>query len=155
MQRPWNKTPLPVYSLVTSSQENIYNMNICTYVVPISMHPKRYMIALDPTTKTYENFSKNTKALLQILSKDCRKYVKILGKSSGHNSDKCTKLKKSLSYIGGVPVLRESVASLEVEKIQEILQDTWDHHIFIVEVKRYVYLNSNLSILTTDDLYTS
>lgn len=75
MQRPWNKVPQVVYSLSTISTEKKNNMNICTYVVPISMKPKKYMIALDPNSKTYDNFCKDGEGVLQILSKSCKKYV--------------------------------------------------------------------------------
>jgi len=68
MQRPWNKANEVIYSLVTKDQDKNQNMNICTYVVPISMKPKKYMIALDPTTKTYQNFLHSDHAVLQILS---------------------------------------------------------------------------------------
>lgn len=155
MQRPWNKTPLPVYSLVTKSQEGVYNMNICTYVMPVSMKPKIYLIALDPKTKTYKNFINSERWVLQILSKNCKRYVKILWKTSGNNIDKLIKIQKYCTDYKWFPVLRESVVTLEIEKIRKLESPEWDHELFLVWVQSYTYLQPESSILTTDDIYSA
>lgn len=155
MQRPWNKTPLPVYSLVTRWQEGIYNMNICTYVIPVSLKPKLYTLALDRTTKTYDNFIDSEISILQILSKKCKKYVRTLWKTSGKHWDKLLKIQKSLWDYETFPILLDCVATLKLEKIQKLDISQWDHDVFLVKVLSYAYLNPDFNILTTDDIYST
>ena len=70
MKRPWNRTNLNIYSLATYNKKEI-NMNICTYVSVVNMHPKLYMISIDYNTLTYQNLNKkSTSFILQCLSID-------------------------------------------------------------------------------------
>ena len=57
MKRPWNRINPNVYSLMTSCEEPHYNMNICTYVSVVNMHPKIYLISIDKSTLTYKNLT--------------------------------------------------------------------------------------------------
>ena len=68
MRRPWNISNSPIYSLVTFD-DNILNMNICSYVSVVNMSPKIYAISLDYNTKTYKNIiNKTSHIVLQLLS---------------------------------------------------------------------------------------
>ena len=87
MRRPWNNVNFPVYSLSTKSEQT-FNMNICTYVSPVSMHPKMYCIALDYKTLTYDFVNNSNKAVLQFLNSSHKPIVKPLGKKSGFSFDK-------------------------------------------------------------------
>ncbi|MFZ9738133.1 MAG: flavin reductase family protein [Prochlorotrichaceae cyanobacterium] len=95
--RPWNRVPQAVYSLSTVDNDRL-NMNICTYVSPMTMEPKQYMIGLFHNTKTFENLKKSGEALLQILGTHQTRYINALGKKSGLTIDKDTYLRKRVSF---------------------------------------------------------
>lgn len=153
MQRPWNKVPEVVYSLSTISKEGKNNMNICTYVVPISMKPKKYMIALDPNSKTYDNFCKDGTWILQILSKSCKKYVNPLWKKSGKNINKLEKYRKETITYKWFPVLNSVVAVLQVKLEKQISVVDSDHDLFIVDILHWKYINSDEDFLYTSDIF--
>lgn len=153
MQRPWNKSSETIYSLSTLNQECSPNMNICTYVKPISMKPKKYMIALYKGTKTYENFATSDYAILQILAKDCKKYISAFGKKSWNTVDKLKKRQDEIFYYEWIPVLHSSAAYLYVKK-QDFIKIPWsDHDLWIVDVISWKYLDTWKEFLSTDDIY--
>ena len=129
-------------------------MNICTYVVPVSLKPKLYIISLDRESQTYKNFEYNKKWTLQILSKDCKRFVRPLWKASGKDKDKLTSITKYLTEKNTVPILKDIVASLELRYIQTLSQDAWDHELYLVEITSYRYHHPHKEILTTDDIYS-
>ena len=43
--KPWNRVDGPIYSLSTAAHGK-GNLNICSYVTPISMKPKRYIVGV-------------------------------------------------------------------------------------------------------------
>lgn len=45
-RKPWNAVSEQVYSISSKSIDGICNMNIATYVTPVTMHPKRYTVAV-------------------------------------------------------------------------------------------------------------
>lgn len=65
-----------------------------TYVIPVSMHPKHYILAIYHDTQTLENWSHTQRGILQILSPDQYSLVRILGKKSGKSYDKRAYLDK-------------------------------------------------------------
>lgn len=153
MQRPWNKASEVIYSLSTASQSWKVNMNICSYVVPISMKPKKYMIALDPNTKTYQNFKNTDTAILQILTKDCKKYVRILWKQTGYKVNKEQKLEQKLKTYKWQKVLRDAAVYLEVQKADHVVCSDADHELFIVDVVSWTYNRKDKDFLTTEDIF--
>ena len=96
MKRPWNIINPAIYSLVTYDENSNLNMNICSYVSAVSLKPKIYSIAVDYSTKTYENLKLNSSVVLQLLSKSHLKIIRKLGKTSGYiyNKEKYLKSKK-------------------------------------------------------------
>ena len=66
MRRPWNLNDTCIYSLATYHNEQV-NMNICTYVIPISMKPKWYAIAIYNNTKSLQNMQNSQYCVLQYL----------------------------------------------------------------------------------------
>ena len=52
--KPWNRVDGPIYSLATTA-EGKGNLNICSYVTPIAMKPKRFIIGVYKDTKTLAN----------------------------------------------------------------------------------------------------
>ena len=133
MKRPWNRVDLPVYSV--SSQNNLEsNMHICTYVSAVSMQPKRMMVAIYHGTKTLELVTENPHFILQLLSTSQYGLVKLLGQTSGHKTNKISKLKKrdKISSWKGFDVLKEALAFLELKTINTI--DGGDHIMHICDV---------------------
>ena len=152
MRRPWNIINPPIYSLATHDQNNKLNMNICSYVSPVSLKPKLYLIAIEFTSKTYQNLKTNSSAVLQLLCQSHLDIIRKLGKSSGHNIDKEMYLnsKKMLEKWRGNTVLKDVCASIELKKTNEI-NINGDHAIFTFSVSKYRTI-SEKHILTFNDL---
>ena len=133
MKRPWNRINLPVYSVSSKSKES-QNMHICTYVSSVSTSPKRMMVALYNNTKTLENVSENPHFVLQLLSESQYNLVKLLGQTSGHTTDKLSRLKKRnlLSVWKNFSVLTDSLAYIELKSINTI--DGGDHIMHLCDV---------------------
>ena len=69
-------------------------MNIMTYVTPVSMKPKHYILAIYYGTQTLENWSYTHRGILQILAPEHASLVGVLGKKSGISYDKMAYLSK-------------------------------------------------------------
>lgn len=118
MRKPWNLPSYPVYSLITESiqeknpqmeilQESPRNMNIMTYVIPVSMSPKHYIIALYHDTQSFSNWQSSHRGILQILAPEHASLVRVMGKKSGKTYDKIKYLSKKWllwddGMIGGI-----------------------------------------------------
>jgi flavin reductase (DIM6/NTAB) family NADH-FMN oxidoreductase RutF len=152
MKRPWNRVDLPVYS-VSSRNETESNMHICTYVSAVSMKPKRIMVALFKGTKTMELVSKHPHFVLQLLSDKQSGHVKLLGQTSGKNTDKMGRLFKRgyLSEWKGYAVLKEALAYMELSVINTT--DAGDHVMHLCDVKSF-YNNLSGEPLTLNLLRT-
>ncbi len=137
MQRPWNIIDTPVYSLLTYNENGTINMNICTYVTPISMQPKMYTIGVYINTKTLQNLQRGSKAILQLLSIQNLPLVRLLGKQSGNKINKQASLVKKNALINweGNMVLKNASAYLKVELLQNNL--TGDHWSYLYQVSQY------------------
>ena len=118
MKRPWNIINPSIYSLVTYDETDNLNMNICSYVSPVSLKPKIYLIAVDYSTKTYENLKLNSYVVLQLLSKSHLKIIRKLGKTSGYlyNKEKYLKSKDMLDNWRKNIVLKDTCALIELKK---------------------------------------
>ena len=133
MRRPWNLVSYAVYSLVTLSHEWVKNMNIMTYVIPVSMNPKHYILAIYAGTQTLENWSYTHRGILQILAPSHAPLVHILGKKTGKSYDKMSYLSRKwfLSPDG----LIDGIAwYLELEEIERLGDGGWDHTLFLCRV---------------------
>lgn len=133
MKRPWNRINLPVYS-VSSKNNGVENMHICTYVSSVSMSPKRMMVALYHNTKTLDIVTQNPHFVLQLLSETQYNLIKLLGQTSGNTTDKISRLKKRgiLSSWKNFTVLKEALAYIELKSINTI--DGGDHTVHICDV---------------------
>jgi flavin reductase (DIM6/NTAB) family NADH-FMN oxidoreductase RutF len=127
-------------------------MNICSYAVSISKKPKQYVIALNPNSKTYDNFCKDGEGVLQILSKDCKKYVSPFERNSGKNVNKLEKYKKDTLDYRNFPVLKSAIAVIKVKMIKQVALLESDHDIFVVEVLHWKYLNPEAEFLYRGDI---
>ena len=152
MKRPWNIINPPIYSLVTYDKTDNLNMNICSYVSAVSLKPKLYSIAIDYSTKTYENLKLNSSVVLQLLSKSHLKIIRKLGKKSGYliNKEKYLKSKDMLDNWRKNVVLKDTCALIELKKNNEINIEG-DHAIFTFSVSKYTTLSED-GILTFKDL---
>ncbi len=136
MRRPWNRVTTPVYSLITYDKDGVWNANICTYVVGISMEPKHFLIALDPKSKTLENFKQSGHGYLQVLSTQNLKHVEFLGKKSGHKIRKLEGLDPVLQdYKAETKVLPGILGLMEIETVKALGTVEGDHELFVVAIK--------------------
>ena len=151
LKRPWNIVNIPVYSLATYVDDQV-NMNICTYVTAVSMKPKLFMVAIDYSTKTYENLEKGCECVLQILHQNHQSLVSLLGKKSGKQIKKAEKLisKDFLTKWNGREVLAGACGYLEIE-MRGRKNVGGDHELFWFEVIKSK-TNSENNILMLQDL---
>lgn len=146
MKRPWNRVDLPVYS-VSSQCGDAGNMHICTYVSAVSMDPKRIMVALYKGTKTLALVSQEPRFVLQLLSSEQYRLVKLLGQTSGNKIDKLAKLQQRglLSQWKAFNVLKDALAYMELHTISTM--DAGDHVMHLCDVKSF-YNNLSGEALT-------
>ncbi len=134
MRRPWNIPDHPVYSLATYQDDRV-NMNICTYVVPVSRKPKLYAVAVDPQSFTYSRLQSGGVAVLQLLGASQAELIRQLGKRSGGSFDKHRWLENRglLTRWRTRAVLSDAVAWLELSPRH--LATTGDHELFLCTVE--------------------
>ncbi len=128
MRRFWNLPAVPVYSLLTIDSKGCYNMNCCTYVTPVSMEPKQFLIAVYQGTKTLDNLQNNPHqtVVLQLLAQDQGRLIQVLGRQSGYRTDKIQHLQKRghLDEWRGYPVLKEAAAWAEMQSLGPLMVPT-------------------------------
>ncbi len=146
-KRPWNRVDGPVYSLSTKD-DLVANMNICTYVTAVSLKHKKYMISVYKNTKTLKNLQKTNCALLQFLSKKQIGYVTRFGKQSGFTRDKLKKLQPELSYLNGYAYLKDSLAVIEL-RVDDFI-DVGDHILAVCSVGFYKNISRGEPLMLSD-----
>lgn len=136
MKKPWNRTDQPVYS-VSSFHAGEANMHICTYVSAVSMQPKRFMVALFKGTRTLELVTREKRMVLQLLAAGQHRLIPLLGRKSGHDTDKLATLERRglLTRWEGVNVLADALAWLDLSVIDSM--DAGDHVMMLCEMVRY------------------
>ena len=149
-KKPWNRINLPVYS-ISSRFDNMYNMNICTYTSAVSMKPKQLMVAIYNDTKTLEIVNNSTAFVLQLLAAKQYRMVDLLGKKSGKNIDKISRLEKRklIAEWNGYKILKDALALIELMVVNTMQAE--DHTLFLCTVIDYKNLNEG-EALTLDDL---
>ncbi|MEQ8302007.1 MAG: flavin reductase [Cyclobacteriaceae bacterium] len=139
MKRPWNIIDVPVYSLATYEEGRV-NMNIATYVTPISLKPKQYAVAVYYNTKTYHNlFERGEKiAVLQVLHREQIDLVRSLGKKSGLKFSKLELLERKdrLTEWNGLTVLDGACAYIEL-MLDGYTDTGGDHRLCWFSVRRF------------------
>lgn len=135
-KRPWNRVDMPVYS-ISSQRNDEANMNIITYVTPVSMQPKRILCCIYKGTKTLELVESKPVFVLQLLHTEQHDLVRLLGKQSGFHTDKLRLLRRRelLTEWQGFPVLNNALAWMHLESINRF--DGGDHIGFICDVVAY------------------
>ena len=149
-KKPWNRINLPVYS-ISSRFDNMYNMNICTYTSAVSMKPKQLMVAIYNDTKTLEIVNNSTTFVLQLLAAKQYRMVDLLGKKSGKNIDKISRLEKRklIADWNGYKILKDALALIELKVVNTM--QAGDHTLFLCTVIDYKNLNEG-DALSLDDL---
>jgi len=83
------------------NEDGSTNVNIVTYATPVSIRPERlYSLGLFKQTITYENFCRERKCVLQLLTAKHIPLVRLLGGKSGNDIDKsagCAKVSPNFS----------------------------------------------------------
>ena len=148
MRKPWNRPDFPVYS-VASLSEGRGNMNICTYVSAVSMKPKRYMVAFYKGTLTLEMVRESPDFILQLLSEDQYRCVRLLGQQSGHNTDKLKRLREPLMEYAGITCMSRALALIQCRILE--WTDAGDHWMTLCEVISFKNLHEG-QVLTTETL---
>lgn len=145
-KKPWNRVNLPVYSV--SSKGEKPNMHICTYVSAVSMQPKRMMVAIYHGTQTLLNVEKDNAFVLQLLADHQYNLVNQLGKLSGKNIDKISRLhkRKLLTEWEGYPVLKDVLAVMKLTVCNQM--EGGDHRLYICDVESYKNLNEGNALTT-------
>lgn len=135
-KKPWNRPDQPIYSICSKGTRG-FNMNIVSYVTPVSMKPKRYIVAIYDGTQTLENVKQDPHFVLQLLADEQYALVRLLGKKSGSHTDKIGTLqkKKILQEWKGFPVLSGALAYVELKVIQVF--SGGDHQCFLCDVLSY------------------
>ncbi len=151
-RKPWNQGPHSVYSISSHDATGRANMNIMTYVTPVTMHPKRYVLAVYRGTQTHKNiFENKAPFLIQALSHDSLPLVRTLGKKSGLTYDKHAYLARHATrHAHGFAYL--DTASFVLLAHPESYQVLDDHDLIIARIEK-VILNTGKPVLTTTDLY--
>ena len=149
-KKPWNRTNQPVYS-ICSGNEGAFNMHIISYVTPISMDPKQYVVGIYKGTKTLELIEKNPVFILQLLEEKQSNLIQLLGKQSGHTTNKMERLRKRklLSEWKDFPILQDTLSVIQLKASATL--EGGDHQVFLCDVIAYKNLNEG-NPLTLDYL---
>ena len=109
------------------------NMNIMTYVIPVSMSPKHYILAIYHDTQSLENWWDTRRGILQILAPEHVPLVRVLGKKSGKSYDKMAYLGKK-SLLNEKWILKNIAWYIELEEIEKFPDGWWDHALYLCRV---------------------
>lgn len=137
-KKPWNRVDQPVYS-ISSAAQGAVNMNICSYATPVSLIPKRYIVAIYKNTRTLELVEQNPEFVLQFLTRSQYPMVNLLGKKSGSKINKLKRIKEGIFYHEQFPVLENALAFVHLT-VREWF-DGGDHLCALCDVKSYKNLH--------------
>jgi hypothetical protein len=109
------------------------------------------MVAIYNDTQTLEFVNNSQKFVLQLLAANQYRMVDLLGKKSGKNIDKMSRLEKRelIAEWNGYKILKDALALMELE-VENTMQ-AGDHTLFLCSVIDYKNLNDG-EALTLDDL---
>jgi flavin reductase (DIM6/NTAB) family NADH-FMN oxidoreductase RutF len=115
------------------------------------MKPKQIMVCIYKDTKTLEIVNNAPTFVLQLLAVNQYRMVDLLGKKSGKNIDKMSRLEKRglIGQWNGYKILKDALALTELA-VEDTLE-AGDHKLFLCTVIDYKNLNDG-EALTLDDL---
>ena len=149
-KKPWNRINLPVYS-ISSKANGKANMHIITYCTAISMQPKRFICGIYHGTQTLMNVKASNEFVLQLLDEKQYRLVDLLGKNSGKEIDKISRLQKrdELAEWNGYLILKNCLAVMHMKIVSEF--EGGDHQCFLCDILSYKNINDGHP-LTLDTL---
>jgi flavin reductase (DIM6/NTAB) family NADH-FMN oxidoreductase RutF len=133
-KKPWNRVDQPVYSIASAAEGQV-NMNICSYATPVSMKPKRFIVAIYKNTLTLELVRKNPEFILQYLTQEQHRLINLLGKKSGYSIDKTQRLKNQVASYNDFVVLKDCLAYVHLSVLSWL--DGGDHWCTLCDVVAY------------------
>ncbi len=149
MRKPWNLPSYPIYSLLTRDATGKTNYNIMSYVIPVSLHPKHYVIALYSGTQSLKNWQEQPRGILQFLAPSHAPLVRILGKKSGKTYNKTAYLAKKW-LLTPDDTINGIAGWVELEAIEKLHDVGGDHELYLCRVNTSKSYHDKL--LTTDIL---
>ena len=149
-KKPWNRVNLPVYSISSKTSDN-NNMHIITYASQISMKPKRFICGVYHGTQTLSNIEESSEFILQLMADTQYRLVDLLGKKSGKDINKISRLQKRNELIkwNDFYILKNCLAVMQLKVISSF--EGGDHKGFLCDVITYKNLNGG-KVLTLDTL---
>lgn len=142
--RPWNRIDHAVYS-VSSVSNGRHNMNICTYVTPVSLKPKLYLVAFYKNTLTEKLVKEQNEFVLQFLSIRHIKLIPLLGRKSGFDIDKLKYIQPQISYRQFI-LLPDLLAFVHLKVIQ--WTNGGDHDCAVCEVVQFKNIRTGKALTT-------
>lgn len=112
------------------------------------MQPKRMMVAIYHGTQTLLNVEKDQAFVLQLMADHQYNLVNQLGKLSGKNIDKISRLhkRKILTEWEGYPVLKDALAVMSLTVCNQM--EGGDHRLYLCDVESYKNLNEGDALTT-------
>lgn len=151
MRKLWNVPDWPVWSVSTRDAAGRGNMNIATYLTPVSMEPKLITLGVYHGTKTRASLSLGATCVVQLLGEVQASLVPLLGKESGLKTDKIARLVRRGVALAetkeGFYYLPEALGYMVLE-ITSVLEVEGDHTLMTGRVLRSKQ-GSTGSVLTT------
>jgi flavin reductase (DIM6/NTAB) family NADH-FMN oxidoreductase RutF len=149
-KKPWNRTNQPVFS-VSSKYGEEYNMHIATYVTPISMQPKQYIVGIYHGTKTLELINHEKSFVIQIMNEKQYSLINLLGKQSGHKVNKIERLRKRglIEKWNDFYILKDALAVVLLACKESV--EAGDHRAYLCDMVAYKNMNEGTP-LTLDFL---
>lgn len=139
-KKPWNRTNQPVFAVSTRFGDES-NMHIVSYVTPISMQPKQYVVGLYHGTKSLELAEQSSCFVIQLLREEQYPLIRLLGQQSGHTINKIERLKKrdALTVWHDFFILKDALAVILLTV--RCTFEGGDHRGFLCDVTDYKNLN--------------
>jgi flavin reductase (DIM6/NTAB) family NADH-FMN oxidoreductase RutF len=129
---------------IGSSFNGKLNMNIASWVMQTSMDGKTIVVALYKPDFTLELVKKSNRLCISFLAENQSNLISKLGRKSGRETDKLSKLDFGISP-GGCPYLNQAIGYLDCEVIH--WADGGDHELAICKVLKSQNLNIEKQVL--------
>ncbi|MBO0950185.1 flavin reductase family protein [Fibrella forsythiae] len=131
----------------TSAQRQ--NANIATWVMQTALGGSRLAVALYKVDYTIDLVRESGLLNVNLLAQDQTGLIRKLGRQSGRDVDKFTRLPHAYDE-RGCPYLTEAVGYVQCRVLDSV--DGGDHAVFICDVLKQVVLNPGKAVLTNDYL---
>jgi flavin reductase (DIM6/NTAB) family NADH-FMN oxidoreductase RutF len=123
---------------IGSANEGTLNLNIASWVMQTSMNGKTVVVALYKPDLTIELVKKSNRLCISFLAENQTNLISKLGRKSGRETDKLSKLDYGISP-GGCPFLNQAIGYLDCEVLN--WADGGDHQLAICKVNKTVILH--------------